>query len=140
MTIQQSRAYGDAMAHAVIEVLVGRSPSEKRLLLARVHEAMVTALHVPADDPTVRLLEYPAEHMIIPGRHSQRYTIVVITMFAGRTMTTKRCLYQQLVAGLAEVDVPAADVQVIVHEAPMENWSLEGVPSSETDPGFTVTI
>jgi phenylpyruvate tautomerase PptA (4-oxalocrotonate tautomerase family) len=78
--------------------------------------------------------------MIIPPRHSDRYTIVTITMFHGRTLDTKRRLYQNLVTELAQLGVPGDDVQVVGHEPPVENWSRAGIPASETDPGFTINI
>jgi phenylpyruvate tautomerase PptA (4-oxalocrotonate tautomerase family) len=61
-------------------------------------------------------------------------------MFHRRTLDTKRRLYQQLVAELAQLGVPAEDVQVVLHEPAVENWSRAGIPASETDPGFTINI
>lgn len=80
------------MALASIEVLAGYAADDKHRLLQGVRSALVTALQVPTDDPTVRLVEHTPDSVIIPKRHSGRYTIVVVTMFAGRTLTTKRHL------------------------------------------------
>ena len=70
------------------------------------------ALRAPAEDPLVRLAEYPAECVTLPypDRHSDRFALVEITMFAGRTMETKRRLYDAVVRGLVAAGVPAEDV------------------------------
>jgi phenylpyruvate tautomerase PptA (4-oxalocrotonate tautomerase family) len=128
------------MAMALIEVLAGHSDAHKRDLLEGVRRALCDSLQVPDDDPTIRLIEHAPESIIIPPRHSNRYTITTITMFHGRTLDTKRRLYQQLVAELAQLGVPAEDVQVVLHEPAVENWSRAGIPASETDPGFTINI
>jgi phenylpyruvate tautomerase PptA (4-oxalocrotonate tautomerase family) len=128
------------MAMALIEVLAGHSDAHKRDLLEGVRRALCDSLQVPDDDPTIRLNEHAPESIIIPPRHSNRYTITTITMFHGRTLDTKRRLYQQLVAELAQLGVPAEDVQVVLHEPAVENWSRAGIPASETDPGFTINI
>lgn len=122
------------MTLAVVEVLAGRGAQEKRDLLEGVRQALVTALQVPADDPIVRVIEHGPDSMLIPPRHSDRYTMVAITMYYGRSLATKKRLYQKLAAELARLGVPADDLQVVVYEPPMENWSIGGVPATD-DPG-----
>lgn len=108
-----------------------------------VRGALSEALQAPEQDPTVRLLEYPAEQYSVPypGRHSERFTLVDITMFAGRSMDTKRRLYDALVQRLAALGVPAQDVLIVLNEPPMHNWAVDGgKPASEVDVGFRVDV
>lgn len=129
------------MALATVEVLAGRAPEERRLILDGVRRALVTALKVPADDPTIRLIEHLPENLIVPPRHSDRYTIISITMFEGRTEATKRRLYAQIVHELgAAAAIPADDVQIVVYEPPLSNWSIGGPPATDTDPGFVIRV
>lgn len=131
------------MALARIEILRGRSPQEKDGILSAVRAALSEALQAPADDPVVRLAEYPREEFLVPypERHSDRYTLVEITMFAGRSMRTKRRLYAAIVDRLGRLDVPANDVLIVLHEPPMESWGVDGgTPASEVDVGFKVDI
>ncbi|MPY80378.1 MAG: tautomerase family protein [Actinophytocola sp.] len=102
------------MALATIELLAGRSIDDKRGILDGVRRALVGALQVPEDDPTVKLVEHASEDVIIPPRHSEQYAIVEVTMFKGRTERTKRRLYKYLVAELGAFDIPASDVQVVI--------------------------
>lgn len=112
-------------------------------MVEAVRGALSDALQAPSDDPLVRLAEYPPGEYALPypDRHSQRFALVEVTMFAGRSMGTKRRLYRAIVAGLSEVGVPPEDVLIVLHEPPMHNWALDGgTPASETDVGFDVEI
>jgi phenylpyruvate tautomerase PptA (4-oxalocrotonate tautomerase family) len=131
------------MALARIDILEGRTPEEKRALVDAVRAALSEALQTPGDDPIVRLAEYPREQFSLPypDRYSDRYTLVEVTMFAGRSMDTKRRLYDAIVRRLATLGVPSSDVLIVLHEPPMENWAVNGgVPASEVDVGFKVDI
>jgi len=112
-------------------------------MVEAVRAALREALQAPADDPTVRLAEYPREQFSLPypDRHSDRYTLVEVTMFAGRSMDTKRRLYDAIVRRLATFEVPPSDVLIVLHEPLMENWAVNGgLPASEVDLGFRVDI
>ena len=77
----------------------GRTSDEKRKLVDAVATALSAALQAPASDPSVRLSEYPPSQFCIPypEKHSDRYTLVEVTMFAGRSLDTKRRLYRAIV-------------------------------------------
>jgi phenylpyruvate tautomerase PptA (4-oxalocrotonate tautomerase family) len=131
------------MALARIELLEGHTPEEKRALVEAVRAALSEALEAPDEDPVVRLAEYPREQFSLPypDRHSDRYTLVEVTMFAGRSMDAKCRLYDAIVQRLIALNVPANDVLIVLHEPPMENWGVEGgTPASEVDVGFKVDI
>src|SRR5271167_1126359 len=106
------------MALARIEILEGRPREQTRGMMAAVRAALSEALKAPAEDPAVRLTEYPREHFSLPypDRHSDHYTLVEVTMFAGRSMDTKRRLYDAIAGRLAAFDVPPNDVVIVLHE------------------------
>jgi phenylpyruvate tautomerase PptA (4-oxalocrotonate tautomerase family) len=131
------------MALARIELLEGRTREEKRALVEAVRAALSEALKTPHEDPVVRLAEYPREQFSLPypDRHSDRYALVEVTMFAGRAMDAKRRLYDAIVRRLTALNVPANDVLIVLHEPPMENWGVDGgTPASEVDVGFKVDV
>jgi len=131
------------MALARIEILEGRTPEQQRGMVDAVRAALSEALQAPAGDPAVRLTEYPRERFSLPypDRHSEHYALVEVTMFAGRSLETKRRLYDAIVRGLGAFDVPPEDVLIVLHEPAMENWGVDGGrPASEVDVGFKVDI
>jgi phenylpyruvate tautomerase PptA (4-oxalocrotonate tautomerase family) len=131
------------MALARIEILEGRTPEEKRAMVEAVRAALSEALQAPDDDPTVRLAQYPSEQFSLPypDRHSDRYTLVEVTMFAGRSMDAKRQLYDAIIRRLVNLGVASTDILIVLHEPPMENWAVNGgIPANEVDVGFKVDI
>lgn len=132
-----------AMALARIEIRQGRSAEAKRAMVEGVRGALSDALRAPPEDPLVRLVEYSADHFALPypDRHSDHFALVEITMFAGRSMDTKRRLYDAVVERLGAAGVRAQDVLIVLHEPPMHDWAVDGgVPASEAEVGFEVEI
>jgi phenylpyruvate tautomerase PptA (4-oxalocrotonate tautomerase family) len=75
-----------------------------------------------------------------PGR-SDDFVLVVVTMFAGRSRQAKRRLYQVLVRNFGELGVAPADVFVVLHEPPLDNWGIRGGQiASEVDVGFEIQV
>jgi phenylpyruvate tautomerase PptA (4-oxalocrotonate tautomerase family) len=132
------------MALVRIEVIRGRSPQEKRELLDAVRGALIASLRVPRGDPALRVIEHDRdcfELPTVPHPVSDLYTLIEITMFAGRSKETKRQLYAEIVRRLGDVGVPPTDITIVVVESPQENWGVHGGrPASEVELGFTVEV
>jgi phenylpyruvate tautomerase PptA (4-oxalocrotonate tautomerase family) len=84
-----------------VEIREGWSPAEKAGLLDAIHAAAVQALKVPDEDRTQILTEHPAEAFELPPGKGDRFTLVEVTMFAGRSADAKRRLSRAVVANLA---------------------------------------
>jgi phenylpyruvate tautomerase PptA (4-oxalocrotonate tautomerase family) len=124
-----------------VEIIRGRSLAERKRLLDGVHDAFVEAFGIPDDDRTQRMIEHDPENFEVPPGAGERYMLIEITAFPGRSPTAKRHLYQALVRNLGEAGVPASDISVVLHEPPMENWGIRGgKPASEVDLGFHVDV
>jgi len=106
-----------------------------------VQSALREALKIPEGDRTLRLIEHPASHFAVPPGRSDKFTLVEITMFSGRSMSAKRTLYQAIVRHLAVLGVQPLDIKVTLIETPPENWGLRGgMPASEIDLGFKIDV
>lgn len=123
-----------------IDVRRGRSPAEKRALLDAVHATVREALATPAWDRNQRLCEHAPEDFEAPPSKSERYTVIEITLFPGRSLEAKRRLYQALVRNLGALGTAPNDVFVVLHEPPLENWGLDGQPASERDLGVALRV
>jgi phenylpyruvate tautomerase PptA (4-oxalocrotonate tautomerase family) len=124
-----------------VEIREGWSPAEKAGLLDAIHAAAVQALKVPDEDRTQILTEHPAEAFELPPGTGDRFTLVEVTMFAGRSADAKRRLSRAVVANLAGRGVPASDVLIVLHEVPLESWGVRGgTPASDVDLGLEVGV
>jgi Tautomerase enzyme len=106
-----------------------------------VHSALREALKIPEWDRTLRLIEHPAAHFAVPPGRGEKFTLVEVTMFSGRSMDVKRALYRAIVGNLAALGVPSLDIKIALIETPPENWGLRGgMPASEIDLGFKIDV
>ena len=129
------------MPNATIEVLHRYSTTEEQGLIEAVHSAMVEALKIPHWDRTVRLVVHEPHRFAVPPGRSDRYTVIDIDLFAGRSQTAKKNLYQSIVRNLAKFDIPSDHVKVLLRESHAENWGIRGgIPASEADLGFDVNV
>jgi phenylpyruvate tautomerase PptA (4-oxalocrotonate tautomerase family) len=124
-----------------VEIREGWSPAEKARLLDAVHAAAVEALRIPDEDRTQILTEHSAEAFEIPPGRGERFTLVEVTMFAGRSLEAKRRLYRAVVTNLSRLGVPPTDVLIVLHDLPLENWGIRGgTPASEVELDFEVGV
>jgi phenylpyruvate tautomerase PptA (4-oxalocrotonate tautomerase family) len=128
------------MPNILIETRAGwiTSPDE---IISAVHSAVATALGLLEWDKTIRLVEHAPSHFPPPPGRSERFTLVNISMFSGRSSDAKRALYRCVVDQLEAVGVPPSDVTITLNEIGRENWGVRGGQmASEVDIGFKVDV
>jgi phenylpyruvate tautomerase PptA (4-oxalocrotonate tautomerase family) len=110
-------------------------------VIEAVQSALREALKIPEWDRTLRLIEHLPSHFAVPPGRGEKFTLVEVTMFSGRSMAAKRALYQAIVRNLAAFDVPPLDIKIALIEAPPENWGIRGgMPASEIELGFEIDV
>src|SRR5258706_15037253 len=109
-----------------IETRRGLPRETKRGLLDAVHEALVDAFKIPDHDRAQRFVEHAAEDFDLPPGRGERFTIVSIVAFAGRSIDVKRALYKAIADRFEALGIPRLDVFIVLHEEPVENWGLRG--------------
>ena len=131
------------MPSATIEVRRQYSTAEEVALIDAVHGALVAAFRIPPGDKDVRLLVHEPHRFACPPRLStpERFTLVSIDCFAGRSVEAKRRLYQEIVERLGVLGVPQDHVTITVRESAAENWGIRGgQAASDIDLGFDVNV
>ena len=102
------------------------------------------ALRIPPHSLVLRLVEHPMECFVIPHETheaAEQYTHIVIAMFAGRSLSAKRALYQAIVRHLEPFGVPPGDVRIILHEVPLENVGMRGGKAAvDLELGYEVSV
>ncbi|WP_380161421.1 tautomerase family protein [Kineococcus sp. R86509] len=96
------------------------------------HTAAVDVLGLPVTKRFHRFFPRSAEDFPTPEGRSERYTIVEVTMFAGRTVETKKAFYRRLFADFAEhLAIEPVDLEITIVETPRHDWGIRGRPGDE---------
>ena len=87
------------MPFVSISLRTGTSAEYRRAIADGVHQAMVEAIAIPADDRFQVISEYSAENLIYDSQYlgvqrSDRVVLIQITLSAGRKPAQKRALYE----------------------------------------------
>lgn len=129
------------MPNVTIEVRRRYSSGEEEGIIEAVHAAMMEALQVPNWDRTIRLVVHDPHRFAVPPGRTDRYTLIDIDLFTGRSFPAKKALYQAIVRNLAPFGIPADHIKVLLRENPADNWGIRGgIPASEVDLGFKVDV
>jgi 4-oxalocrotonate tautomerase len=95
-----------------------------------VHQAMVNTFNVPLADRFQTITRRAADELIctpefLDIKHTEQVVFVQITCSPGRTLDTKKALYQQIVMHIAaQTPFLASDVIINLVETSRENWSF----------------
>jgi len=128
------------MPIAKIEVCRARPPEQVSALIDAGYQAQLEALRVPEDDKQIRYIEHRPEHFPVPPGKTANYTFVEIQLFPGRSLEAKRRLYSGIARRFGELGIQPADITIVLHEPPLENWGVGGKPASEVDLGFNLNV
>lgn len=102
---------------------------------------MIEGLKIPEGDKTIRLVVHEPHRFPAPPGMSDRYTLINIDLFIGRSIDAKKKLYCAIVKNLEPLGIPADHVKSLLRESPSEDWGIRGgVPASEVDLGFDVNV
>jgi 4-oxalocrotonate tautomerase len=113
-----------------IDLARGTSLERRRAISHAVHDAMVEALAVPAEDRFQVIAEHAAENFVVDLNYlgierSEQCVIIQITLNAGRTVEIKKNFYRTLADHLGRrAGVRREDVFVSLVEVAKENWSF----------------
>jgi phenylpyruvate tautomerase PptA (4-oxalocrotonate tautomerase family) len=101
-----------------------------RALGDAVHDALVSAIGIPADDRFQVLMTATDETLVADpsylGHHHDSPAIIEITLSAGRTNDQKRNLYAQIARGAEAIGIRTDDVMIVLHENQRVDWSFGG--------------
>jgi phenylpyruvate tautomerase PptA (4-oxalocrotonate tautomerase family) len=121
---------------------IGSSLNPVKARLSEViHSCVVDALHYPVDKRAHRFFPIDAADFFYPAGRTERYTIIEISMFEGRTVETKKRLIRLLFERIGnELDLASQDIEITITETPRHNWGFRGLPGDEIDLTYKVTV
>lgn len=129
------------MLLVTIEARRSWEPEQRLAIIAAVLDGIRLALHLPAEDGTVRFVQHAPEDFVVPPSATDRYLLVQIDLFSGRSANAKRALYRLVFQHLADLGIAGTDVMVLLRESDQENWGIRGgIPASDVDLGFRIDV
>ena len=113
-----------------ISLIEGKSPEYLKAVSDGLHQAMVEAFNVPADDRFQAIHQHRPNELIFDrnyfgGPRSDDFIVFSITTGKPRDTATKKAFYKRLVALLGKSPgVKAEDIMIIVSTASRDEWSF----------------
>jgi phenylpyruvate tautomerase PptA (4-oxalocrotonate tautomerase family) len=106
-----------------------------------IHSCVVDALQYPQDKRAHRFFPLERAEFYYPPGRTERYTIIEISMFEGRTIEAKKKLIRLLFERFESVlGIGPNDVEITIFETPMHNWGFRGLPGDEHALNYKVNV
>jgi phenylpyruvate tautomerase PptA (4-oxalocrotonate tautomerase family) len=113
----------------------------KRQLSDVIHGCVVEAFEYPVDKRAHRFFPLEAEDFVYPAGRSERYTIIEISLFEGRSVPAKKQLMRLLFSRAEqELGISPMDIELTISETPKHNWAFRGLPGDEHVLGYKVEV
>ncbi len=101
----------------------------------------MAALAYPPDKRFHRFVALSDDDFVYPADRGEDYTIVEISMFAGRSDAAKRALIRELFTRLqTEVGLDPQSVEITITETPRVNWGIRGLNGADLELGYSVDV
>jgi phenylpyruvate tautomerase PptA (4-oxalocrotonate tautomerase family) len=109
-------------------------------IVAAIQRALIEGIRIPDTDRDIRILEYAAGNFFPPPGRGPCYSVVEISMFAGRSIEAKARLYAALQRELGAFGLAEGDLKIVIHDVPVQNWGLRGKPADPATLTFRVDV
>jgi phenylpyruvate tautomerase PptA (4-oxalocrotonate tautomerase family) len=117
------------------ENLAGR----RREFSEAIHACVTSALGLPPEKRFHRFVALAPEDFVHPPDRTERYTIVELSMFEGRSREAKKALIRGLYEKFEkDLGIGPADLEITIFETPRANWGIRGKPGDELELGYKV--
>lgn len=116
--------------------------AEKRTAISNsIHEAVMSAFEYPPEKKFHRFISLENDEFIYPDDRSEKYIIIEISIFEGRTKEAKKALIRKLYSNISsQAGINAQDIEITMFETPKENWGIRGLPGDELTLNYKVEV
>lgn len=102
-----------------------------------IHEAVVDALEYPREKRFQRFIGLEDDDFLHPADRGPDYTIIEISMLAGRSTAARRRLIAALFDRIeTSVGTDPHSVEITLTETPAENWGIRGMNGADLALGY----
>jgi len=118
----------EVMPLVKIEIIKGKNLEYKKTVLDAVHVALENAIQIENWDRFQRLYEIEDDLFERSESKTDKFTMIEITMFPGRTKEQKSKLYKEILKELNQrLGIEPTDIFIVINEPANENWGLAGI-------------
>jgi phenylpyruvate tautomerase PptA (4-oxalocrotonate tautomerase family) len=106
-----------------------------------IHESLMEAFALPREKRFQRFFPLDRDDFVFPSDRSDKYTIIEISVFEGRSPEAKKRLITTLFSRLqAQANVSPQDLEITIYETPRSNWGIRGKPGDELALDYKVNV
>ena len=106
-----------------------------------IHSCIIDGLKYPVDKKFHRFFPMEMENFYFAPGRSDKYTIIEISIFEGRSKEAKKELIKLLFTRLKEqLGIENNDIEITIFETPKCNWGIRGLPGDELELNYKVNV
>lgn len=129
------------MAQVKIYGIASQLNSIKTEMSEVIHSCTVDALKFPADKKFHRFFPLEPDNFYYPEGRTEKYTIVEVSIFEGRSVEAKKEFIRLLFNRFRELlSIHDNDLEITIFETPKHNWGIRGLPGDELTLNYKVNV
>jgi len=129
------------MAQVKIYGLRKHLTKNRTLISKAIHESVMAAFGLPENKRFHRFIMLEEEDFLFPDDRNEKYTIIELSIFEGRSKGSKKELIKLMFGKLhSYAGIDTQNVEITIFETPMANWGIRGMPGDELVLNYKVTV
>lgn len=106
-----------------------------------IHSCIVDGLKYPPEKKFQRFFPMHADDFYYPSGRTEKYTIIELSIFEGRTVETKKEFIRLIYTRFREqLEILENDIEITIFETPKNNWGIRGLPGDELSLNYKVNV
>ena len=115
--------------------------SVRETLSDTLHTCITEAFQYPENKRAHRFFYLDEEDFFSPDGRTNKYTIIEISLFSGRSLQAKKTLYKLIFERFeSQLEIPSNDVEITLTEIPPHNWGIRGKSGDELVLDYNVYV
>lgn len=113
----------------------------KETISNEIHKAVVESIKYPENKKFHRFLGLEKDDFIYPNDRSEKYLIIEISLFEGRSNEAKRTLIKEIYKNLKKaLGIEEIDIEITIFETPKINWGIRGLCGDQLELNYKVEV